>query len=283
LTVANAASRIAAVEAVPCDLSPAVVVSGGSAGIGLAIARRFAADGRAVLIVARDPDRLARAAAQVHPSGGGRVLTLSLDVTDPLAPAKIDAALAEHKLFADVLVNSAGIGLGGRFDEHSREEVDRLVAVNVAALTRLMHHALQGMRRRGRGGVINLASLGGFVPGPYQAAYYASKAYVVSLSEAVAAEVAADGVRVCAVAPGPVETRFHRAMGAHRAMYKRLFPSLTPDGVARSAVRGFILGRRVVVPGILPEILRPLLVLMPHTITLPIVAYLLAPGRTRKR
>ena len=112
--------------------------------------------------------------------------------------------------------------MAGRFDEQSPEALAQLVDLNVRALTALTRHFLAGMRVRGRGGILNLASLGGYAPGPNQAAYYASKAYVLSLQEAVAAETAGEGVRVCALAPGPVNTRFHARMGAEGALYRAL-------------------------------------------------------------
>ena len=108
-----------------------------------------------------------------------------------------------------------------------------LLDLNVAALTRLMHHVLPGMLARARGGILNVASLGGLVPGPYQAAYYASKAYVVSLTEAVAAENAGRGVRFMALAPGPVNTGFHAAMGAELSFYRQLIFALERGATAR--------------------------------------------------
>ena len=109
------------------------------------------------------------------------------------------------------------------------------------------------MKARGAGGILNVASLGGYAPGPYQAAYYASKAYVLSLTEALAAEAAGSGVRICVVAPGPVETRFHAKMGGEGAFYRSFIRAQTPKAVAASAYRGFMLGRRVVVPGLFPR------------------------------
>jgi hypothetical protein len=137
------------------------------------------------------------------------------------------------------------------------------------------------MLARGRGGIINISSLGGYGPGPYQAAYYASKAYVISLSEAVASEVAGSGVRICAVAPGPVGTRFHHDMQAETAPYRRLLPELTPERVARSAYLGFRLRRRVVVPGVLNMLAALALRVMPHPLTVPILGWLLRPGAGR--
>ena len=153
---------------------------------------------------------------------------LPLDVTLPDAVAKIEAALASHGAYADVLVNNAGIGLSGPFHAHAAADVLRLVDLNVRALTHLTHHFLPGMRVRGRGGILNLASIGGYAPGPNQAAYYASKAYVLSLTEAIAAETAGEGVRVCALAPGPVNTRFHETAWARENAFYRSF---VPPGV----------------------------------------------------
>jgi len=169
-------------------LRPAVVVTGASRGIGRAIARRFAKAGCDVALIARTPGPLQEASAAIERDFAVNALTIPLDITEPDAPQTIDARLAERGYHTDILVNDAGIGLAGAFDEHDAADIQRLLDLNVAALTRLMHHALPGMLARARGGILNVASLGGLVPGPYQAVYYASKAYVVSLTEAVAAE-----------------------------------------------------------------------------------------------
>ena len=154
-------------------------------------------------------------------------------------------------------------------------EIDGLVALNMAALTRLMRAVLPDMLVRGRGGVINIASLGGYGPGAYQAAYYASKAYVISLSEAVAYEVRGQGVRIMAVAPGPVETAFHAKMGADHALYRYVIPPVSARRVARSALRGFRLGAKVVRPGLVSPVLMILVRAVPHPVSIPIIALLL--------
>lgn len=146
------------------------------------------------------------------------------------------------------------------------------------SLTRMMRAALPPMRARGTGGILNVASLGGMTPGPYQAAYYASKAFVISLTEAVGHEVRGEGVRIAVVAPGPVETNFHAAMGAEGAFYRAIVPSASPEAVARSAYRGFMLGRRVIVPGILGTASALALRLLPHALSVPMVGRLLFPG-----
>jgi short-subunit dehydrogenase len=264
-------------------LKPVTIVTGGSDGIGRAIARRFAAQGHSLLLIARSEDRLAAAAAELRANLGADVHILPLDITAPGAAEDIDAALARAGGYANILVNNAGIGLSGAFAEHAGDDVARLLDLNVKALTLLTHHVLPGMRQRHAGGIINLASLGGYAPGPWQAVYYASKAYVLSFSEAVAAEVAADGVRVCAVAPGPVNTAFHERMGAENAWYRWLLPPLEPETVAWWADRGFKLGARVIVPGLINMILGLALRLVPHRILVPIIGWLLRPGMRENR
>jgi short-subunit dehydrogenase len=259
-------------------LKPFTIITGGSEGIGAALARRYAAQRHDLLLIARSEEKLAAIAAELRKDFGGNVHIRALDITSPGAPTEIDAALARAGGYAHILVNKAGIGLSGAFVKHTREEIERLLDLNVKALTVLTRHVLPGMRQRRAGGVINLASLGGYAPGPWQAAYYASKAYVLSFSEAVAAEVAADGVRVCAVAPGPVNTAFHERMGAETALYRRLVPPLAPATVAWWADRGFTLGARVIVPGLINMLMSLALRLVPHRILVPIVGWLLRPG-----
>ena len=134
------------------------------------------------------------------------------------------------------------------------------------------------MRVRGRGGILNLASLGGYAPGPNQAAYYASKAYVLSLTEAIAAETAGEGVRVCALAPGPVNTRWH-ARWARSAFYRSFVPPASARSVARAGYLGFVLGLRVTIPGLINPFLALAMRIMPHRIVIPIVGWLLRPRK----
>lgn len=277
----NAASNPDALAAVR-DLRPAVVVTGASRGIGRALARRFAGAGRDVALVAREAEPLARAAAEIAREYGVIATPIALDITAPNAPAALDAALRDAGAYADVIVNNAGIGLAGPFTEHAPEEIDGLIALNVAAVTRITRHALPAMISRGRGGILNVASLGGMAPGPYQAAYYASKAYVISLTEAVAHEARGKGVRIAVVAPGPVNTGFHKQMGAEDALYRTLVPALGPEAVAASAYRGYTIGRTKIFPGIVATGSALALKLLPTVLTVPLIGVLLArPDRHR--
>lgn len=281
--IGRAAANATGGERDPSGLVPAIVVTGGSAGIGLAIAKEFHRQGHRVVIVARDAAKLEAAVAGFDDpgtgSGGGvqrRVQAVPLDVARVSAARELEAALLALGVYADVLVNNAGMGLAGPFTTHGEDELAALLAVNVAALTRTTRHFLPAMIARRRGGIINVASLGGYVPGPNQAAYYASKAYVCSLTESIAAEVAFTGVRVTVVAPGPVNTGFHAAMGADRSLYRWLLPALTAEQTARACVAGYSWGWTVVVPGFFNKVIAVCLSVLPHMVTVPFVKLLLA-------
>lgn len=259
---------------------PAVVITGGSRGIGLELARAFAPRADAIGLIARSEATLASAAESLRSEArAARIETLVLDVTEPDAPDLLDRWLKENNLYCDVLVNNAAIGLSGPFSAADAKKLDQLLATNVVAVARLTRAVLPAMLARGRGGILTIASLGGVIPGPHQAAYYASKAFVLSLSEAVASENAGLGVRIAAVLPGPVETRFHADMGAEGALYREVFQAAAPRRVATLAVRNFRLGRRVIAPDTVPSLALFLLRLLPHTMTVPIVRWLLDTGR----
>jgi uncharacterized protein len=266
---------ISAAREVVAQLKPAVVITGGSRGIGFALARRFVEGGHETVIVARSAAGLEEAAAEIKQATGVDVTTVLCDVSEPNAIDVITAALNRAGLYLDVLVNNAGTGLAGPFLSHSQVELSRLITLNIETVTRLTRAVLPDMLARQRGGILNIASLGADVPGPNQAAYYASKSYVVSLSEAIASEVSGQGVRISALLPGPVDTEFHEDMGARASLYRLVLPSMSPDKVARSAYRGFMFGNRIIVPGISNIFFLVALKLLPHALTVPFVYWLL--------
>lgn len=277
----RAAPDPAALAAVAA-LTPATVVTGASEGLGFALARCIAREGRTIVLLARSLDVLAEAAETLRASyPSSTVIAESLDVGEKDAPEKLDALLAAHRLYLDVLVNNAGVGLGGNFTDLDQAALDKLVETNVAAVTRLTRHYLPPMRARARGGIMNLASLAAFLPGPWQAPYFASKAYVLSLTAAIGGECAGEGVRVCAIACGPIETRIHRKMNAGNTYYRALLPSSSADRMARLAWRSYRLGRRVVVPGLVNSFIAWSVRAMPFELLLPAVSFLMKPRARR--
>lgn len=254
---------------------PVAVITGGTEGIGRALAAEFARAGHNLLLVARGQEGLLKAAGELEADYSVKVYILPADLATPEGCEAVAAALEENGLYADILVNNAGIGLGGPFKDQRGEDILRLLDLNVRGLTGLMARFLPGMLRRGSGGILNVASLGGLLPGPHQAAYYASKAYVISLTEAVAHEIAGSGVRMCVVAPGPVATRFHAKMGAQHAFYLQ-FPFIRrPESVARTGFSGFMWRRTVIVPGLLPFFFSIAVRFVPHFLLVPFTGWLL--------
>lgn len=224
------------------------LVTGASSGIGARLARRFAGAGFDLVLVARREEALKTLAGELARAHGIEARTIRADLTDPESPRSILAHLQEGGVTIDALVNNAGFAVHGPFAETpERSELD-LVQVNIAALVHLTKLFLPGMIARRRGWVLNLASVAGFLPGPLMAAYYASKAFVLSFSEALAAEVAGSGVNVTALCPGPTRTGFADVAGVQDT---RLFRdgTLDADEVARAGFEGLMAGRRVVIPG----------------------------------
>lgn len=252
---------------------PAVLVTGASGGIGREIAKIAAKEGAPVVLIARSAGALADAADDVR-RGGGEPFTLALDLAQPGAPAQVESFLAAQGLVCGVLVNNAGYGLLGAAAALSREDQLGIVDLNIRALTDLTLRFLPGMIARRSGGVLNLGSVAGFLPGPYMALYYASKAFVRSFSEALSQELRGTGVTVTCVAPGPVATEFLNRAGAGRAQLFKLLPKMTAEAVAQRAWRAFKRGRRMVVPGPLASFSALTGTHLPHTLTLPLIARL---------
>ena len=245
--------------------------------VGRALAGEFARAGNNLFLVSRDKSALEELARELSDRHGITAHSLDIDLTIKEERRKIAPALAAANMFVETLVNNAGIGLCAPFAEQDQADLDRLIDLNLSALTDLCRTFLPEMLKRDTGGIINIASLGGLLPGPYQAAYYASKAYVISLTEALAQETASSNVRISVVIPGPVDTGFHRKMRAGQALYLKLFPVMTAQRVARSAIRGYNWRRTVIAPGIFNTFSWLALPLIPHWLSNPIMAWLLRP------
>lgn len=256
-------------------LKPAAVITGGSEGIGRALATEFAKAGHAVLLVARTEARLDETAEALHREYGADTYIATIDLTAPDPAERLQFALDTYGLYAEYVVNNAGIGIGGTFVEHDPARLVEMLKLNVAALTEITRHFLPDMLARASGGILNIASLAGLTPGPYQAPYYASKAYVVSLTEALAFEHAGSGVRISAAMPGPVRTTFHERMGVKNAFYLWLPSTLTPERTARLIYSAFMGRKTLIVPGLIASFNAFALRVIPHFILVPFMGWLL--------
>jgi uncharacterized protein len=221
------------------------LITGASTGIGRALAREFASHGHDLVLVARREDALREVSRELK----SRVHLIAMDLARPGAGLALVNELAARQLQIDVVVNNAGFGLNGEFTDLPLDRQLEMIQLNVMTLTELTRLLLPGMRQRGQGGVLNVASTAGFQPGPLMAVYYATKAYVLSLTEAIAEELAGSGVKVTCLCPGPTQTEF-----AARADMERtpLFRGgvMTGEEVARRGYEGWMGGQVIVVPGL---------------------------------
>lgn len=247
------------------------LITGASEGLGAEFARLFAARGHDLGLVARRGDRLEALADEIAATGRPRPLVFAMDLAKPQAAADLKETVGAVGVHVEYLVNNAGFGLNGPFEELSAGDQAGMIDLNVRALTNLAHAFLPDLKAT-RGGMLNLASVASFAPGPGMAVYYASKAYVLSFSEALSEELKPDGVRVTALCPGPVLTGFQQRAGMGPAAFK------APPGVAgaRETVEagydGLMAGRRVVVPGAVNRGLVAVLAWIPHGFSLPRLA-----------
>ena len=226
------------------------LVTGASAGIGVELARGLAARGRAVTLVARREERLRALASELTAAHGVRVEAIACDVGDAADRERLATELRERELDVDVLLNNAGFGSAGRFQSLDAARETEMVAVNVAAVVALCGAHLPAMVARGRGAILNVASTAAFQPVPYQATYGATKAFVLSFTEALAGDLHGTGVTATALCPGPVRTEFFDASGfAAAAERTPRFMWTSVEAAAEAGLSGLDRGARSVVPG----------------------------------
>jgi short-subunit dehydrogenase len=243
-------------------LKPVTLITGASSGIGAALARVFGGHGHETFLVARRAAELAKVADAIFKAGGKPPQILAVDLAQRGACDRIASELAARRLEPAIVVNNAGFGLFGQATRLSRTEQLAMIELNVRALTDLSLRFLDSLARH-RGGILNVSSLAAFVPGPDMAIYHASKAYALSLSEALAQELEPKGIRVTVLCPGPVKTEFQRRSGLADDLYPQLMER-SAERVAREAYAGFMAGRRVVVPGSYNRVAASLLRILPR-------------------
>lgn len=223
------------------------LITGASAGIGAELARVFAAKGHRVALVARRTDRLTSLADEITASGGAAPLIIPCDLTQPDSGDRIAEALVASGVEVDYVVNNAGFGVFGRAVQRDRADQLDIISVNIRALTDLSLRFSDQLIRN-RGGILNVGSIAGFLPGPGMAVYYASKAYVLSFTEALRAELAPHGVRVTVVCPGPVPSEF-QARAGFKPGFDSAVLNVLPADVAQQAYSGLMANQRAVLPG----------------------------------
>ena len=225
--------------------TPVALITGASAGLGVDFARQLSAQGRRLLLVARRKDRIDALATEL-----GNARAVAIDLSEAGAAGRLMADLAANGEHVDLLVNNAGFGLTGRFGALDAKRQRQMIDLNCGVLVELAHAVLPGMIERGSGAILNVASTAAFQPGPGMAVYFATKAFVLSFSEALHEEVRKDGVTVTALCPGPTATEFGEVAGfGGNAAIDKL--SATSADVVRAGLDGLARRKAVVIPGLI--------------------------------
>lgn len=223
-------------------MKPVTLITGASAGLGAEFARQCAAKGQALALLARRRDRLEALKAELGPD----VHIFAADLALPGAPTDLLAQIEAQGLTVETLINNAGFGLGGDVTEADPDRLTGMIDLNVRALTELTRAVLPGMLARGRGAILNVASTAAFQPGPHMAVYYATKAYVLSFTEALHQEMKGKPVRVTALCPGPTQSEFFDVAQVTGMLPRMAVPV---EGVVTAGLNGLAKGKAIVIPG----------------------------------
>jgi len=264
------------------DLRPVTVITGASAGIGAALARVFARNGHELALVARREDRLRALADEIAAAGGRRPIVIAADLVKPGAARLISEALAAGGAEPQFFVNNAGFGLVGPASTRDRDEQLQMIDLNVRVLTELSLAFIDSLARH-RGGLLNVGSMAGFLPGPGMAVYYATKAYVLSFTEAMHSELRPRGIRVSVLCPGPVPTEFAERAGLSQRSRKPGLLTQSAEYVAEVGYRGLMAGRRTIVPGAVNKLITFLIRLVPRRFVLAFVDHVQRRRRSAQR
>ena len=230
-----------------------VLITGASSGLGMELAKLFAADGSDLVLVARREDRLNELADKLRADHGVNVHVLPKDLSQKSAPEEIYNHLENAGIQIDVVVNNAGFGNKGHVTDLDTNLQLDMIQVNLVALFHLTRLFLPGIIERGHGGVLNVGSLAGFQPGPNLAVYFATKAFVLSLTEALAEEVSNPNIKISCLAPGPVKTEFGEKSDLEDSLlFKVSLMEMEP--VVKAGYEGFRKGQTIVIPGLKQQI-----------------------------
>ncbi len=280
LLVESAGGRLGSV---PVTTRPTALITGASSGIGAELARLFAGDSYDLVLVARRPRPLEDLSAELRERHDVNVRVFARDLSEPACVPDLWNELMAARVQVDVLVNNAGVGLYGSVWEQDADALDRMVRLNVGALTTFTRLALPGMVSRHSGKILNLASVVGYQPaGPGMAAYYATKAYVLSFSKGLAMELEGSGVTVTALSPGVTASSFEERSGASGTRLYRWVPAMSAKAVALAGYRGMMRKKTVVIPGIIAKLFSLAGELPPRRIALAVNRWLLSADRSQR-
>ena len=255
------------------------LITGASSGIGADLASLAAADGFDLVLVARRVSALRTVAADCERQHGVKVTVIPADLGDSTAPRVLAAELRARHITVHTLVNNAGLGANGTVATLPLETQMNIIQVNITALTELTRRLLPPMIERNSGAVLNIASTAAFLPGPHMAVYYASKAYVLSFTEALGEELRGTGVQVSVLCPGPTATEFATVAGMSKAkLFQQRGITMSSREVARIGWQGLLAGDRVVVAGLTNNLLVQALRTAPRALAVRLSAWLNASG-----
>lgn len=252
-----------------------VLITGASQGIGFAIAKLFAKDNYSLILVARDKENLKKAADGLRSEFNCTVETIAIDLSRYDAANEIVNQLKNEKTDVDILVNNAGFGTYGEFVHANLENQRAQIQVNIMTLTLLTRLLLEPMVKRGHGKILNVASTAAFLPGPLMAVYYATKAYVLSFTQALSEELKGTGVTVTVLCPGPTKTGFSQRAGiSSTRLFDKSRNIMKAQDVALAGYKGLMSGKRMVIPGLFNRIGVTAVGFVPKVITLKVMKYL---------
>lgn len=257
---------------------PIALVTGASKGIGEAFALTLAQEGYRLALVAPERADLEHVAAKIEDMSGAPAHTIGMDMSKAGAAKRLLGDLGSQDLLPDLLVNNAGFGLMGEAVALDVDAQVDMINLNITALTELSILCAKLMAKRGSGGIINVSSVAGTLPGPKMAVYYASKAYILSFTQALATELKGAGVKVTAVAPGVTRTAFHQRAGMERSLLLKWSAPMSPEAVARIGYDGFLRGRNVVATGVFNKFAMMCTLFVPNSLLNLVTARLHSPG-----
>jgi len=226
-----------------------VLITGATSGIGFELGKIFSRKGYNLILVARNEDCLKKAKNEFTSNFHNHIYVIPIDLSQYDAPQKIYNRLKKEAITVNILVNNAGFGIYGDFTTVDVEKHINLIQVNITALTALSRLFLSDMIKRKEGKLLNIASTAAFQPGPHMVTYYASKAYVLSFSEALASELKGTGVTVTTLCPGPTKTNFEKESNVNKSRLFKVIKPMSAEVVAQKGYDGLMKGKTIVIPG----------------------------------